>query len=394
MENKKTELRWYGIGASVIGANHQRAKQPNQDAISWFPPDAKTGPAGTILLAMSDGHGRAKYIRSDEGARIAVETMITILRDLLVGTADTGGETSRAIGLSVIKQLAEEKIPQLLVREWSERVREQVREHPFTTKETTPLLEREGAATVDAVQNNPILAYGTTIIAVAITPSFILYLQLGDGDILVVSERGEVSRPISEDKRLFANETTSLCTRHAWRDMRFAVQPVQDMGHIPALILVATDGYNNSFQNEAAFLKVGSDIRDLLYAEGIEKVRTSLKGWLEQATQDGSGDDITVGIICRGDVVKQPNFPIVHVPVATPEDPQTETTEYNNNTDGDAQEPSHEAAAGGGDEHSPPLATGDDSQEPPQATLTVDDAQEPSHEAAAGGGDEHSPHTH
>ncbi|NJN68167.1 MAG: protein phosphatase 2C domain-containing protein [Chloroflexaceae bacterium] len=302
MEAQRNEVRWYGVGASVVGASHRRANQPNQDAIRWSPREA--GPAETLVLALSDGHGGAKYFRSHTGALFAVDVAITILNDL----QRTGSNESPEIDLSRVKRLAEEQIPRMLVREWSERVTTHYKGCPLTRQETTPLLEREGPAAEEAVRNAPILTYGATIIAVAITPSFILYLQLGDGDILTVSEAGEVSRPIPPDERLFANETTSLCTRHAWREVRFSVQPVQATPeeHLPALILVATDGYSNSFQDEAAFRQVGADVLALVRAEGIETVRSSLEGWLNEASQQGSGDDITVGIIYRGVGVSPP----------------------------------------------------------------------------------------
>jgi hypothetical protein len=141
-----------------------------------------------------------------------------------------------------MKRLTEEQMPRLLVREWTEQVRQHSEEHPLDRKETISLLEREGPAAKEAVRKNPTIAYGATILAVMVTPTFILYLQLGDGDILVVLPAGEVHRPLPTDERLFANETTSLCTPNAWREVRFSVQPVADMPaeHIPALILLGS----------------------------------------------------------------------------------------------------------------------------------------------------------
>jgi hypothetical protein len=121
-------------------------------------------------------------------------------------------------------------------------------------------------------------------------------LQLGDGDILTVSETSEVTRAIPSDKRLVANETTSLCTATV-KDFRSSFQPLSNTP--PALILLSTDGYANSFRDEEGFLKVGSDIWSIIQEDGIEKVDADLKGWLTSATRTGSGDDITLGILCR-----------------------------------------------------------------------------------------------
>jgi hypothetical protein len=69
------------------------------------------------------------------------------------------------------------------------------------------------------------------------------------------------------------------------------------------LILVATDGYANSFVNDAAFLRVGSDILDILRRDGAQVVQDSLGDWLREASDAGSGDDITVGLLYRADIL-------------------------------------------------------------------------------------------
>jgi hypothetical protein len=74
----------------------------------------------------------------------------------------------------------------------------------------------------------------------------------------------------------------------------------------PALILVSTDGYSNSFSNDHNFLKVGTDIWEIVRSEGLSEVDKNLKSWLKEVSEKGSGDDITMGIICRADMQKTP----------------------------------------------------------------------------------------
>ena len=66
----------------------------------------------------------------------------------------------------------------------------------------------------------------------------------------------------------------------------------------PALILLSTDGYPNSFRDEAGFLQVGSDILRLIRENGLASVNDQLAGWLRDSTRAGSGDDVTLGILC------------------------------------------------------------------------------------------------
>ena len=121
-----------------------------------------------------------------------------------------------------------------------------------------------------------------------LTSDYVLYVQLGDGDILCVADDGSTARPLPPDDRQFGNETLSLCSPGhaggkyrpssgpvgAWGDFRVRVQPL-DQG-TPALILVSTDGYANSFRTEADFLKVGSDLLDIMRGQGPDFVRQEL----------------------------------------------------------------------------------------------------------------------
>jgi hypothetical protein len=290
---KDLAVQWHAIGASVQGAAHQRFGLANQDAIRWLPP---TGLGPPLILAVSDGHGSAKSFRSHIGSEQAVGTAAWVLQDLLDGQPDPAN-------LSAIKRTAEDRLPREIVRRWREAIEDHLKQTPLTPAELEALEERKGASARKAVVDNPLLAYGATGLNVLAADAFILYLQLGDGDILVVRESGEVSRPLKKDTRLIADQTTSLCSPNAWRDVQVRFQALVDPP--PALILVSTDGYANSFTSEAAFLKVGSDILDIVRADGIGAVEANLAEWLAEASQKGSGDDITLGILCRLDVEHQ-----------------------------------------------------------------------------------------
>jgi len=268
--------RWHAAGQSVRGAAHERSGMPNQDAICWRP---DSGAASSLVLAVADGHGSSRYPRSHIGASLAVETATQLVHDFVTGQAE-------AENLSLVKRAAEEWLPRALVRAWREAVDGHI--------EANPLSEIELDALDDP--DKPLKAYGATIVTVAVSERFLLYLQLGDGEIMTVSDQGVVSKPLVKDDRLFANETTSLCTADAWSDFRVSFQPITH--EQPALILLATDGYPNSFRDEAGFLKVGPDILKTIRSEGLGLVKDNLERWLTDSTHAGSGDDVTLGILC------------------------------------------------------------------------------------------------
>jgi serine/threonine protein phosphatase PrpC len=264
-------IQWQVVGQSVRGAAHERNGLPNQDAIRWLPP---VGRGSSVVLAAADGHGSARYSRSHVGAALAVEKAALLVDEFL-------GSQANVDNLSLIKDATEEWLPRALVREWSEAVAEHLQTDPLSPGE----LDAES-----------LVAYGATLLVAAVTERFVLYLQLGDGEILSVSDSGEVVRPLVKDERLFGNETTSLCAPEAWRDFRVSFQPLTQSR--PALILLSTDGYPNSFRDEAGFLQVGSDILRMIRENGLASVNDHLAGWLRDSTRAGSGDDVTLGILC------------------------------------------------------------------------------------------------
>lgn len=288
MHDEGRAARWRVVGQSVRGASHERSGLPNQDAIGWLP---ESGVGLPLILAVADGHGSARCFRSARGARLAVETGARVIHDFLAGQAGIDN-------LSVVKRTAEEWLPRALVRRWLEAVADDVEAHPFSEAELE-LLEGTRAATAENAPTNLPLAYGTTILIAGVAESFILYLQLGDGEILTVNDEGHVSRPLAKDERLFANETTSLCSADAWRDFRISFQAISHA--FPSVILLATDGYSNSFRDETGFLKVGSDILEIIRRDGLGRVKDNLEDWLTDSTRAGSGDDVTLGIICQPD---------------------------------------------------------------------------------------------
>lgn len=270
---------WRTLAASVPGAAHQRHGLPSQDAARVARCHSQALP---LILALADGHGSRRCMRSRRGARVAV-AVAHLIR----------GHLADRTSLSRIKRWAEEQLPLELVRHWQGRVERLVARQPFAEDELAPL----DASDRRALEINPQIAYGTTLLAVVIAPSFILYLQLGDGDILTVSSDGVVARPVARDERLIANETTSLCSPQAWNEMRVVFQGLA--GAPPSLILAASDGYANSFRNDLGFRQVARDLWTMIREEGWASVRPRIKDWLSEASELGSGDDISVVLASR-----------------------------------------------------------------------------------------------
>ena len=295
VEEQKKELsiagEWRVIGETVPGASHLRAGIPNQDALLQVRASSVHLP---IILSISDGHGSNKCFRSDRGSLFAVHLASALLNKTLIGARSV--KDIEKFGKDV-----QASLPGEVVRRWRKVVEADLRQEPFQEAELARLVEKDGERARELVEANPYLAYGATLLTVALTPSFVIYMQLGDGEILTVSDMGEITQPLPDDARLLANETTSLCLEGAADDFRFLLQPLAEP--LPALILLTTDGYANSFSTTPGFHQVGSDLLDMMRADGFDSVNRSVKGWLEEATESGSGDDCTLAIIVRMDAL-------------------------------------------------------------------------------------------
>jgi serine/threonine protein phosphatase PrpC len=285
---QNTTHPWQVFGYSVAGATHLRQGAPNQDAIDWLA--TYGGGRPLTILVLADGHGGPRYIRSDVGARLAVQAGRTLLADL-------GDAYFREGDLAAIQQFADHDLPRLLVRAWQQLVDDHLACHPINP-EALANLTTEGSR---SLQQNPRLAYGATLVATLATADFLLYLQLGDGDLLVVEPDGRARRPsLPVDANNFGNATTSFCLHDAWRYVRSYFQSLGDQP--PALILLATDGYANSFVSEGDFLLAAEEIYTLVSQngrDGQQMLRRQLPGWLRATSDQGSGDDITVGVLYR-----------------------------------------------------------------------------------------------
>ncbi len=310
MSSESNQIEWRVIGETVPGASHIRAALPNQDAILQMRESGRRAP---LIVSIADGHGSPKCFRSDFGSLFAVKKSAQIVGEFL-------DERRGRFDSAEIESKGKEYLPKEFVKKWRKTVEYHLKNNPFTEGEFKKLEEKSGAGARKLVEENPLLAYGTTSLTVALEEDFAVYLQLGDGDILNVSTKGEVTKPLAEDARLLANETTSMCLPKAENDFRFFVQKISAESS-PAMILLSTDGYLNSFSDEAGFFQAGTDILNMLGAEnGFDAVSENLKSWLEEATKMGSGDDCTVAVIYRPDLLKKTET------VQKPETPETVTT--------------------------------------------------------------------
>jgi hypothetical protein len=279
---------WRALSASVRGASHERIGQVNQDSVRLQNPSPEHD---FLLLAVSDGHGSMRSFRSARGSALAAECA---LKELAGFIRHLGPEAP----LSRVRQQSKTRWPRTMIEAWKSAVRADLTANPFSMMDFAAF--PEPAPVVKPNEELPFgayLAYGATLLVLAVTRRYILYSQLGDGDILAVQGDGSVSRPLPKQHEFQANQTVSLCSREAAQHFQIRLEPLR--AGAPAMIMLSSDGYANCFTDDEGFYQVGADFLAYLQTQGADFVTENLLEWLRESSHDGSGDDITVGLATR-----------------------------------------------------------------------------------------------
>ncbi|MBF0235654.1 MAG: protein phosphatase 2C domain-containing protein [Desulfamplus sp.] len=279
-------------GTSVCGFNHKQKNRPNQDAVFWWPRARVYAEPlrQPLIIAIADGHGGPMHFRSKIGAALAVRVAVTVLKKLLSGH---GSYPSVALDGNRLQAL----IPRTIVHKWQRLVEYHHQKHELSSTEKHLLEHELSPGMRRRVLENPLLVYGTTLAAAYLTDYCLMYLQIGDGDILSFDRSGCVSRPLDDGKQLLlGGETHSLCLPEAWSYCRTKLYAVE-YETMPVLICLTTDGYVDSFYQTADFAAVPKDIYRFILKNDIMRIDAQLEQILSTTSQKGSGDDITLGLI-------------------------------------------------------------------------------------------------
>lgn len=251
-----------------IGASHVRRNKPNQDygAVESI---AVSLDNQIYVLAVSDGHGSEKSFRSDIGSKTAVNVAIEELKNLF----------SKQPSFDQINSQTD-IITRRIIFEWKKLVKIHFIENPVNNED----IEIKSDLDIQRI-------YGATLLIALITSEYVLYLQIGDGNILAVDGSGNYFEPFEVDPLILGTDTHSLCEEDAIEYCQIRVVPHQ---YLPLFVFITTDGLPNSFASDKDFSSSVVDIYHTIKKHGLEPVKDEMKGWLKDYTEQGSGDDITI----------------------------------------------------------------------------------------------------
>jgi hypothetical protein len=325
----ETKASYKIFSGSAVGANHKKPpEKPCQDySLSLF--DRQSG---ACIIVAADGHGSENCFRSQKGSKIAAERAASAL-----------GQLARAIEGDRVGEGIREKAPPLpaknfpplaqsamrnIIASWHEEVRKDHTAAPFTEAELAGVSKKYHELFVEK-KEKLYRAYGTTLIACAVTEDYFFGVHIGDGKCLAYYRDGSFDFPIPWDERCFLNETTSVCDEDAAEGARFFYQTAggdfirgkcldvkeaeagkTDKG-LPAMVFVNSDGVDDSYPAGEMEMYLGGFYRTVALnfinamkadpVKGFDKGAKELKDYLSRFSERGSGDDISIaGVIDAG----------------------------------------------------------------------------------------------
>lgn len=265
---------WTTLSGTTIGSVHVRDRLPIQDAVLTWSDDG----GRQAVVAVADGHGHRNHFRSDTGAALAVVSAVEELRRVLPELRAADDDARERV----------ERAGAAIVATWAAKVRHHVAANPYSPDED------ELGASAD-----PLRAYGSTILATAVSGDVMVFLQIGDGDTVLVTADGAAARPLPEDPDLDGLHTTSLCQPRPLDALR--VEVVDAAAERVALVFLCTDGFGRSrVDAEGWWRQTGEQLVEFTRTRGVGWVREQLPEWLAEPALVG-GDDTTMALLVRAD---------------------------------------------------------------------------------------------
>ncbi len=261
-----------GFYHSLIGASHESQDIICQDASENLITDRYA------IGVVADGHGSKKHFRSDVGSKLAVKTAI--------GTISEYYENADAFEKSFLEDPKKiiRKIEKHIISRWNRAIALHCALNPITETEKKPFTDEE----FRGIRTESI--YGTTLIAVVVGKKFSFGIQLGDGSIVVINDKGKAYMPIEDDESCPANMTSSMSNSNAinlFNSFYTLEQPIAIYG--------STDGLFTSFASDDDFLDYHSIITGQL--PNKQAFEPSLVRNLTKRTHYGTQDDISLTCI-------------------------------------------------------------------------------------------------
>ena len=272
------------------GRAHQKEGAACQDHSAHY------GGGGLLIAAVADGHGEANSFRSNRGSKFAVDCAIDAIREFGDQCPEPPPPSSVREGVETLEGMVGELVRRVVFL-WQSRVERDYKEYPFTADELDRCDARHRAR---LEREEPFKAYGSTLLAAALTEKYWFGFHIGDGRFTVLKADGTFAQPVPWDERCYLHLTTSICDYDANDRPRIHCEIISEKSPPPIALFLCSDGIDDNYpveDNEKHLYGLYSQITDAFAADGFEATSEQIKALCDSFAQNGKGDDTSLAIL-------------------------------------------------------------------------------------------------
>jgi len=281
------------FAVTVTGGSHIKHGKGCEDA-SFIKESTRI-----CIAVVADGHGDDNCFRSAVGSKIAVACAANGIQEFVKNQEKnfkSGFLNKKTPTLNdiFIKDLKETLI-KYTIASWHKNVNDDYEANPFTVEELEKTDEKHRKKFETGGDINK--AYGTTLIAAAITDYYWFGFHIGDGRLTALYADGSFNQPVPWDDKCYLNVTTSICDDDAFERSRCYVSFIDRKHPPPVAVFLCTDGIDDNYpvdENEKYLFKLYRTVAITFTEDGFESTFIQLKDLATQFATKGKGDDTSI----------------------------------------------------------------------------------------------------
>lgn len=241
----------------------------------------------SFFATVADGHGGEDYFRSDKGSKLACICAEECLKDF-INNIDLRkprinfDEIIVHLGMSIISL-------------WNDRVLDDIKKNPFSDLELDLASDKLKDRLLREERRE--VPYGTTLIVALKIQEYIILMQVGDGNIVLIDSNNKGLDVMEEDENCFLNATTSLCDSNVIKNFRYKVVREEDI----KAIFIGTDGIDNSFTDKNQLFNFYLSVLSIFETKRYEEALDEVMEFLPNLSKRGSRDDISMAGVIKFD---------------------------------------------------------------------------------------------
>ena len=286
------------------GESHKVTSKPCQDS-------SISETRSTYAMAIvSDGHGGARYFRSDVGSRIAIDCTKRAIDKFVKEPhiKDIFDKTS-LLQFGIESEVTDPHdeiysalswLTSSIIAQWHKEIKEHATNTKLSEWELSHIEEQylnEFRTKIDDEDASFEKTYGCTLMAYVQTESFWFAFQIGDGKAVffdTLEKEIRVTQPIPWDDRCFLNKTTSICDSEASKEFRYCCC---GDGTFPEAVFLGSDGIDDTYGDGDKLVEFYIRLYKEVVSTSQNKAEKVLKRDLPIISKIGSKDDMSIACV-------------------------------------------------------------------------------------------------